>query len=43
VGIFGAFDSNVPEERQEGRPTIRVDGIAVFGSASVRIKRSKPV
>lgn len=43
VGVFGAFDSNVPEERQEGRPTIRVDGLAVFGSASVRIKRSKPV
>ena len=42
VGIFGSFDTNVPEERQEGRPTIRVDGIAVFGSASVRIKRPKP-
>ena len=42
VGIFGAFDSNVPENRGKGVPTLRVDGVALFGSASVRFKRPKP-
>jgi hypothetical protein len=38
AGVFGAFDTNVPEDRRPGVPTIRVDGVAVFGSANVRIK-----
>jgi hypothetical protein len=40
IGVFGSFDSNVPEERREGWPTIRVEGAAFFGSASVRVKRA---
>jgi hypothetical protein len=42
VGVFGSFDSNVPEMPRGAGPTLRVEGLAAFGSASIRVKRPKP-
>jgi hypothetical protein len=41
VGIFGAFDNKVPETRRGSGPTIRIDGLCVFGGTDVRQKKPK--
>jgi len=41
VGIFGAFDSRVPEGPRVNGPTIRVDGLCFFGGAEVKLKPLK--
>jgi len=40
IGIFGGFDDKSTGEVYEGAPTIKVDGIALFGGASVKVKPS---
>jgi hypothetical protein len=41
VGVIGEFSSNVPEVRRGAAPTIVVDGLAAFASATVRVKQPR--
>jgi len=41
VGIFGAFDNRVPEMPRGHGPTLKVDGLCVFGGTDVKQKRPK--
>lgn len=41
VGIFGAFDNKVPDAPRGDGPTLRIEGLCLFGGTDVKQKRPK--
>jgi hypothetical protein len=38
--IFGGVDNRAPSSRTPGAPTLVIEGLCLFGGASIRIKRT---
>jgi hypothetical protein len=41
IGIFGAFDNQVPDYPRGEVPTLRIEGLCLFGGTEVKLKRPK--